>query len=215
MCQPHVRRLRRSKGAKSSRRDGGGFGSRWNAALDSDDLAGTCCATVWHSKGYADGNKFMANKIVERMWEWSDGGKIPVVCDASSCTFGITTEILTYLTLQNAERHKQLKLIDSVGWAYDHLLPKLKVERQVESAVIHPVCSIHHLGLVDKLQLLGEALAKKAVTPIYATLLRVCGRPRLSSSRADSFRDPRKRSMKSEISSLKNTCAAIAPASLA
>jgi D-lactate dehydrogenase len=140
-----------------------------------DDLSGTCCATVWHSKGYADGNKYMANKIVEKMWEWSGGGKIPVVCDASSCTFGLTSEILSYLTLQNAERHKQLKLIDSVGWAYDHLLPKLKIERQVESAVMHPVCAIHHLGLVEKLQLLGEALAKNAVTPIYATCCAFAG----------------------------------------
>ena len=140
-----------------------------------DDLSGTCCATVWHSKGYADGNKYMANMIVEKMWKWSDGGKIPVVCDASSCTFGITSEIVSFLTLQNAERHKQLKLIDSVGWAYDHLLPKLKIERQVESAVIHTVCSIHHLGLVEKLQLLGEALAKKAVTPIYATCCAFAG----------------------------------------
>jgi D-lactate dehydrogenase len=140
-----------------------------------DDLAGTCCATVWHSKGYADGNKFMANKIVERMWEWSDGGKIPIVCDASSCTFGITSEILSYLTLANAERHKQLRLVDSVGWAFDQLLPKLKVQRQVESAVLHPVCSIHHLGLVEKLQMLGEALAKKAVTPIYATCCAFAG----------------------------------------
>jgi D-lactate dehydrogenase len=140
-----------------------------------DDISGTCCATVWHSKGYADGNKYMANRIVEKMWEWSDGGKIPVVCDASSCTFGITTEIVSYLTLQNSERHKQLKLIDSVGWAYDYLLPKLKVERQVESAVIHPVCSIHHLGLVEKLQLLGETLAKKAVSPIYATCCAFAG----------------------------------------
>jgi D-lactate dehydrogenase len=41
--------------------------------------------------------------------------------------------------------------------------------------VIHPVCSIHHLGLVEKLQLLGEALAKKAVSPIYATCCAVAG----------------------------------------
>lgn len=140
-----------------------------------DDLSGTCCATVWHSKGYVDGNRYMANKIVEKMWEWTGEGKIPVVCDASSCTFGITSEIVSYLTLQNSERHKQLKLIDSVDWAYDYLLPKLKVARQVESAVIHPVCSIHHLGLVEKLQSLGEALAKKTVTPIYATCCAFAG----------------------------------------
>jgi D-lactate dehydrogenase len=140
-----------------------------------DDLAGTCCATVWHSKGYADGNKYMANKIVESMWKWSDGGKLPVVCDASSCTFGITSEIVSYLTLQNAERHKQLKLLDSVAWAHDYLLPKLQVQHQVESAVIHPVCALHHLGLVEKLQHVGEALAKKAVTPIYATCCAFAG----------------------------------------
>jgi len=140
-----------------------------------DDLSGTCCATVWHSKGYADGNKYMANKVVEKMWEWSDHGKLPIVCDASSCTFGITTEISAYLTLENTERHRQLKIIDSVGWAYDHLLPNLKVTRRVSSAAIHPVCSIHHLGLVEKLQKLGEALAERAVTPIYATCCAFAG----------------------------------------
>jgi D-lactate dehydrogenase len=117
----------------------------------------------------------MANKIVDKMWEWSEGGKIPVVCDASSCTFGITSEIVPYLTLENAERHKQLKLLDSVAWAYDYLLPKLKVERRIGSATIHPVCSVHHLGLVEKLQMLGEALAQKAVTPIYATCCAFAG----------------------------------------
>jgi D-lactate dehydrogenase len=140
-----------------------------------DDLSGTCCATVWHSKGYADGNKYMANLIVEKMWEWSDGGKISVVCDATSCTFGITTEIVSYLSLQNAERHKQLTLLDSVAWAHDYLLPKLQVQHQVESAVIHPVCALHHLGLVEKLQHVSAALAKKAVTPIYATCCAFAG----------------------------------------
>lgn len=56
----------------------------------------------------------MANKIVEKMWEWTEGAKLPIVCDVSSCTFGLTDEILPYLTLQNSERHGQLKIINSV-----------------------------------------------------------------------------------------------------
>jgi len=67
------------------------------------------------------------------------------------------------------ERHKQLKLIDSVGWAHDYLLSRLKVLSRVGSVAVHPVCSTHHLGLAEKLHALGEALAEKAVTPIYAT----------------------------------------------
>lgn len=33
-----------------------------------DDVAGTCCATIWHSKGYDAGNRLMANRIVEAAW---------------------------------------------------------------------------------------------------------------------------------------------------
>ena len=140
-----------------------------------DDLAGNCCATVWHSKGYADGNEYMANKVVESLWRWSDGGQLPVVCDASSCTLGITSEILDYLTMENRERHKRLTLLDSIAWANDYLLPRLKITRRVGSVVVHPVCATHHLGLSDKLNALGAALSEQSVTPIYSTCCAFAG----------------------------------------
>ena len=140
-----------------------------------DDLAGNCCATVWHSKGYADGNEYMANKVVESLWRWSDGGQLPVVCDASSCTLGITSEILDYLTMENRERHKRLTLLDSIAWANDYLLPRLKITRRVGSVVVHPVCATHHLGLSDKLHALGAALSEQSVTPIYSTCCAFAG----------------------------------------
>jgi D-lactate dehydrogenase len=133
------------------------------------DLAGTCCATVWHSKGYEEGNAYMANHVVERMWAWSDGGGLPVVCDASSCTFGLKSEVVGYLTPENRERHRKLTLLDSISWANDHLLPRLKIHRRVASAALHPACSAHHLGLVKTLQDLAMALADEVVTPIHAT----------------------------------------------
>jgi D-lactate dehydrogenase len=133
-----------------------------------DDLAGTCCAMVWHSKGYEDGNKLMANKFVEQAWQWSDGGRLPLLCDASSCTLGIANEIVPYLTPENMSRHRQLKIIDSITWAYDYLLPKLNVRHRVPAAAIHPVCSINQLGLTQKLSMLSTALAEKTVTPIYS-----------------------------------------------
>ena len=42
-----------------------------------ENVAGICCGTPWHSKGYVDGNKLMANKSIERCWEWSSGGGSP------------------------------------------------------------------------------------------------------------------------------------------
>jgi len=133
-----------------------------------DDLAGHCCATVWHSKGYESANAIVANRTVESLWRWTDGGRLPVVCDASSCSFGITSEIVGYLTKENHERHRKLVLLDSIAWAHDHLLPKLALSRRVASAVVHPSCSAGHLKLGGKLHALAAAMADEAVTPAAA-----------------------------------------------
>ena len=133
-----------------------------------DDIHGHCCATIWHSKGYEDGNGIMANHTLESLWRWSDGGRLPVVCDASSCSLGLASEIVPYLRPENRERHAQLSIVDSIAWAHDRLLPKFSIRRTVGSAVIHPSCSANHLGLAKKLHAVAAALADKAVTPVSA-----------------------------------------------
>ena len=65
------------------------------------DMGGSCCATIWHSKGYNEGNRVMANRIVEKAWEWTDEGRLPFILDASSCTLGVKEEIKPYLTPKN------------------------------------------------------------------------------------------------------------------
>ena len=133
-----------------------------------EDIHGHCCATIWHSKGYEDGNAIMANRTLESLWRWSDGGKLPIICDASSCSFGLASEIVDYLTPKNRERHAALEVVDSIAWAHDSLLPALSVRRKTGSAVVHPSCSAHHLGLGRKLHALAGAVADRAVTPASA-----------------------------------------------
>src|SRR6516162_10066170 len=133
-----------------------------------EDIAGHCCATIWHSKGYSKGNDIMANRTAESLWRWSDGGRLPIVCDASSCSLGITSEIIEYLTPENRARHAKLTIFDSVAWAHDWLLPKLNVERKLKAAVVHPSCSVNHLKLANKLHGLAAAMAAEAVTPAAA-----------------------------------------------
>ena len=133
-----------------------------------EDIAGHCCATIWHSKGYGKGNDIMANRTAESLWRWSDGGRLPIVCDASSCSLGITSEIIEYLTPENRARHAKLTIFDSIAWAHDWLLPKLNVERKLKAAVVHPSCSINHLKLANKLDALAVAMADEVVTPAAA-----------------------------------------------
>ncbi len=133
-----------------------------------DDIGGHCCATIWHSKGYEEGNGIMANRTVESLWRWSDDGKLPIVCDASSCSFGIASEIGPYLGPENRERHAALTILDSIAWAHDRLLPRLSIRRKAGAAVVHPSCSAIHLGLGGRLHAIAAALADKAITPASA-----------------------------------------------
>ncbi|MFE9611827.1 FAD-binding and (Fe-S)-binding domain-containing protein [Streptomyces sp. NPDC006012] len=130
-----------------------------------EDVAGTCCATIWHSKGYADGNTVMANRIVAAAWEWTESGRLPLVVDASSCTLGIAHEVVPYLTDANRERHRRLTVVDSVVWAAEELLPELTVLRRTASAVLHPTCSMQHLGDVEQLRTVAAACAEEVVVP--------------------------------------------------
>ena len=132
------------------------------------DVGGHCCATIWHSKGYQDGNVVMANRTLESLWRWSDGGRLPIVCDASSCSLGITSEIVDDLTEENRARHARLTIHDSVTWAHDHLLPRLHIGRRLNSAVVHPSCSTQHLNVAGQLHDLAAAMATHAVTPVTA-----------------------------------------------
>ncbi|MEW2190887.1 FAD-binding and (Fe-S)-binding domain-containing protein [Streptomyces microflavus] len=129
------------------------------------DVAGTCCATIWHSKGYDAGNRVMANRIVEAAWGWTAGGTLPLVVDASSCTLGIAEEVVPYLSEDNRELHRELTVVDSLVWAAGELLPELTVFERTDSAVVHPTCSMEHLGDVEQLLALAEACAEEVTVP--------------------------------------------------
>ncbi|TJZ58720.1 FAD-binding oxidoreductase [Streptomyces piniterrae] len=129
------------------------------------DVAGTCCATIWHSKGYDSGTTVMANRIVEAAWGWTAGGRLPLVVDASSCTLGIAHEVVPYLTPDNRALHAELTVVDSIVWAAGELLPHLEILRTVDSAVLHPTCSMRHLGDEAQLREVAEACAREVVVP--------------------------------------------------
>ncbi len=133
------------------------------------DVGGHCCATPWTSKGYAAGARRMANHTVDALWRWTDGGRLPIVCDASSCTLGLATEAVGLLSEVNVERHAKLEIVDSVSWAARRLLPRLSVSRKLGSAVVHPPCATRHLEVDSDLAAIAGALADRVTVPVTAT----------------------------------------------
>ncbi|PFG39667.1 D-lactate dehydrogenase [Georgenia soli] len=125
-----------------------------------------CCGTVWESKGLHDGAATMARKVADQVWDLTDGGRLPLVCDASSCTHGLTG-IGRHLDGEAAERWSRVKVVDAVVFAREHLLDRLPVApgRRLPSLAVHPTCSAVHLGMVADLVTVADAVADDVTVP--------------------------------------------------
>ncbi len=120
-----------------------------------DDVGGHCCGTPWSSKGFERGQELMAQRISGALARWSDGGKLPVVIDATSCSHGLISEVAP----------EGIEILDSIAWVHDHLLERLVLARTLRSVVVHPTCSAVHLGLSRKLATIAAAIADEVVIP--------------------------------------------------
>ncbi|HEY2769706.1 MAG TPA: FAD-binding and (Fe-S)-binding domain-containing protein [Solirubrobacteraceae bacterium] len=130
-----------------------------------DDVGGHCCGTPWSSKGYADGQEAMAASMHDALARWSDGGRLPVVIDASSCTHGVVTEI-------GADG---VEVLDSIAWVHDHLLDRLELRHRLGSIVVHPTCASTHLGLSGKLSAIARRMADDVLVPAGTTCCGMAG----------------------------------------
>ncbi len=131
------------------------------------DASGACCGVPFSSKGYADAHAVAVNETIGRMWAWSDGGRLPVVVDTSPCTYGLLHS-REALTVENRGRFDQLRIVDSVAFAHDTILPRLRIARKAASVALHPVCSLVKMGLAGKLQGIARACSDTVCVPAEA-----------------------------------------------
>jgi len=119
------------------------------------DVAGHCCGTPWSSKGFAAGHEAIVRRTASALERWSDGGRLPVVIDASSCAHGLLSEAQV----------NGVQILDAIVWVHDHLLDRLEVHRKLSSVAVYPSCSTRHLGLSGMLAAVGSRLADDVVIP--------------------------------------------------
>ena len=120
-----------------------------------DDVGGHCCGVPWSSKGYTQGFEVMAERIRAALARWTDGGALPVVIDASSCSHGLVSDVAP----------EGIAILDSIEWVHDRLLERLSIARKLGTVVVHPTCSAMHLGLARKLTAIAGELGSEVVVP--------------------------------------------------
>ena len=119
------------------------------------EVAGHCCAMPWSSKGYLDGAALMRERTAAALSRWSEGGRLPIVCDASSCSHALIGEVAP----------PGVRVLDSLDWVHDRLLPRLRAKDRLATAAVHATCAVMQLGSAGKLQAIAAWLAEQVVVP--------------------------------------------------
>ena len=129
------------------------------------DVVGHCCGTPWSSKGYGRGHEVMAARTRDALSRWSDGGRLPVVIDASSCTHGVISELMP----------ERVEVLDSIAWVHDRLLDRLELSRKLANVVVHATCASRHLGLSGKLVAIASEMSDEVVVPAGSSCCGMAG----------------------------------------
>ncbi|WP_313361741.1 FAD-binding and (Fe-S)-binding domain-containing protein [Kocuria sp.] len=127
-----------------------------------EGITSTCCGTPWKSKGLPSGYETMSRRTLDTLWEASEHGTLPVVCDASSCTEGLVT--MRELAA-NSPRYAGLRFVDAVQFVAENVLDRLTVSSPVGALAVHPTCSSVQLGINDHLLRVAGACAEHATVP--------------------------------------------------
>lgn len=128
------------------------------------DIAGNCCGVPFSSKGFEAAHHATVDRTIENFYRWSSGGELSIVVDTSPCTYGLKTA-RPHLSPENQIRFDKLRILDSVEFAHDVLLPKLTIQRKVHSVALHPVCSATKMAIVPKLVNIADACSETVLVP--------------------------------------------------
>src|SRR6185436_132285 len=79
-----------------------------------DSIGSLCCGTPWKSKGMLDGYHDMVERTAAALWEASDHGRLPVVCDNSSCSEGLVLALEK--AVDSHSEYRGMRILDAVDF---------------------------------------------------------------------------------------------------
>ena len=112
-----------------------------------------CCGTIWESKGMPDVADQKVRELEERLWEASEEGRYPVLCDQSPCLYRMRTHI------------RKMHLYEPVEFILSFLKDRLCFVPTERTVVLHVTCSMRKMGLDKALVDLARMCSKDVVVP--------------------------------------------------
>ena len=133
-----------------------------------ENVDGNCCGMPFESKGYPAANQAIRLRTLQKFFDWSEQGKIPVVIDTTSCSHSMRQykENLSSLSEEEQAIFTKLTILDGLEFMHDILLPKLDIKMVFDSVVLHPNCSARKLNLQNKMTSIATRCAKNVTVPL-------------------------------------------------
>lgn len=117
------------------------------------DMDKLCCGTIWESKGMLDIADRKSAELEAALWEASEQGKYPVLCDQSPCLHRMRTTI------------KKMKLYEPAEFIYTFLRDRLDFMQTDRSVALHITCSMREMGLANTIISLARLCSTRVFVP--------------------------------------------------
>lgn len=112
-----------------------------------------CCGTIWESKGMLDIADSKSAELEAALWEASEQGRYPVLCDQSPCLHRMRTTI------------QKMKLYEPAEFIYTFLRDKLEFTPTDRPVAVHITCSMRKMGLSNTLISLAGLCSTQVLVP--------------------------------------------------
>lgn len=112
-----------------------------------------CCGTIWESKGMMDIADRKSIELEAALYEASEQGKYPVLCDQSPCLYRMRHTI------------NKLKLYEPVEFIHTFLMDKLEFTQTDTPLAVHVTCSMQKMGLGNQVVSLAKQCSSRVFVP--------------------------------------------------
>ena len=112
-----------------------------------------CCGTIWESKGLPEIAAKKTRQLEDALWEASENGKYPVICDQSPC-------------LHRMKQHiTKVQLYESAEFVWKFLKDRLEFTRTDVPVALHLTCSTKLMKIDVILKELAQMCSSNVLIP--------------------------------------------------
>lgn len=112
-----------------------------------------CCGTIWESKGMMDIADKKSIELESALYEASEQGKYPVLCDQSPCLYRMRHTI------------NKLRLYEPVEFIHTFLMDRLEFAPVDTPVAVHITCSMQKMGLAGQIITLAQRCSNRVLVP--------------------------------------------------